>query len=164
MLSCGQRMHWTNSLTFLLSWVTTLCTSHTCSSFSASFLCVSSSCSSFSRDSCLCSSSSMATGLSGSSRDQRDVMGLRGGLYLPKRINSTAEQHCVMHQTKTEKLGMGQASYVPDYTSAYTYMYFNCIAYTSPHPHGRYYAIQSPYIPSICNALNTVVMGSSPDT
>lgn len=69
--------------TFLLSCVTTLCTSHSCSSLSESVTpAFSSRCSSFSSDSCLASSSSKAAGLSGSSSDQRDVAGFRGGTYL----------------------------------------------------------------------------------
>ena len=75
--------------TFRLSWVTIRCTSHSCSSFLTSLTFIRSSWSWFSRDSCLWSSSSIAEGLSGSSRDQRDPSpGFIGGTYLQVHTRS----------------------------------------------------------------------------
>ena len=68
--------------TFLFSCVTTLCTSHSCSSFAKSFIFISSSCRWFNKDSCFLSSSSIAGGLSGSSNDHRELTGFNGGTYL----------------------------------------------------------------------------------
>ena len=72
-------------LTLRLSWVTTLWTSHNCSSFSSSVQpALISAWSAFSSDSCFCNSSSIRARDSGSSNDQREVVGLIGGLYLMK--------------------------------------------------------------------------------
>lgn len=77
------RLAW---LTLRLSWVTTLWTSHNCSSFSSSVQpALISAWSAFSSDSCFCNSSSIRARDSGSSSDQREVVGFMGGLYLMKK-------------------------------------------------------------------------------